>query len=85
MAGRWCFRAIAASASVGLVSATSIRLTECPADAPEAEYSWSSAGDYLFVEGAGSCVTLPDIYAALDNPPLTYHTVDGDESDTETG
>lgn len=83
MAG--CCLAMAAFARIGLVSATSIRLTECPADAPEATYSWSSAGDYLYVEGEGSCVTLPDIYAGVDNPPLTYHTPDGEESDTETG
>ncbi|CBJ26769.1 Mannuronan C-5-epimerase [Ectocarpus siliculosus] len=66
-------------------SAGSIRLTECPADAPEATFSWTNDGDYLYVEGDGSCVTLPDIYNGVDNPPLTYHTVDGDESDTETG
>ncbi|CAM9965929.1 unnamed protein product, partial [Ectocarpus sp. 12 AP-2014] len=46
---------------------------------------WVNEGEYLYVEGAGSCVTLPDIYNAVENPPLTYHTVEGDESDTETG
>ncbi|CAN0274287.1 unnamed protein product, partial [Ectocarpus sp. 13 AM-2016] len=47
-------------------SAGSIRLTECPADAPEATFSWENDGDYLYVEGDGSCVTLPDIYNGVD-------------------
>ncbi|CAB1099783.1 unnamed protein product [Ectocarpus sp. CCAP 1310/34] len=79
----WCL--LLAGTRVPTGSAGSIRLTECPADAPEATFSWENDGDYLYVEGDGSCVTLPDIYNGVDNPPLTYHTVDGDESDTETG
>ncbi|CAB1118832.1 MEP7b [Ectocarpus sp. CCAP 1310/34] len=70
---------------VGTASAGSIRMTECPPDAPEATFRWVNEGEYLYVEGAGSCVTLPDINNAVENPPLTYHTVEGDESDTETG
>lgn len=75
------------AAFAGVVSAApgSIRLTECPADAPEPTFRWANGGAYLYVEGAGSCVTLPDIYAALDSPPLVYHTEDGDVSSTETG
>lgn len=71
---------------VGVASAFSIRLTECPADGPAATFRWVNEGEYLYVEGAGSCVTLPDIYNGMDgDAPLKYHTADGDESDTETG
>ena len=74
-----------ACAKLGLASAGSIRLTECPEDAPEATYRWVNDGEQLYVEGAGSCVTPSDIYNGMDDPPLVYHTVDGDESSTETG
>ena len=76
---------VVASAGLGLASAGSIRLTECPEDAPEATYRWVNDGDQLYVEGAGSCVTPSDIYNAVDNPPLVYHTEAGEESSTETG
>lgn len=79
--------AIVACVRLGLASgyASSIRLTECPADAPEATFRWVNDGEELYVEGAGSCVTPSDIYDGMDDPPLKYHTVDGDESSTETG
>ncbi|CAN0253971.1 unnamed protein product [Pylaiella littoralis] len=71
---------------LGVASAAITRLTECPADGPAATFRWSDDGEYLFVEGAGSCVTLPDIHdATRDDPLLIYHTTGGDESDDETG
>ena len=82
---------VLACAGVGLASAStasSIRLTECPADAPEAKFSWvehDSRGDQLYIEGDGACVTPADIYNGMDDAPLLYHTAEGDESDTETG
>lgn len=60
-------------------------MTECPADAPAAEFRWVNGGEFLYVEGAGSCVTLPDIYDGVEDPPLEYHTSDGEESSSETG
>lgn len=76
---------VVACARSGLASAGSIRLTECPEDAPEPTYRWVNGGDQLYVEGGGSCVTPSDIYNGVDNPPLVYHTAAGDESSTETG
>lgn len=77
---------LVACARLGTASAAgSIRLTECPEDAPEATYRWVNGGEQLYVEGAGSCVTPADIYNGLDDPPLVYHTEAGDESSTETG
>ena len=76
---------VVACARLGLASAGSIRLTECPEDGPEATYRWVNGGDQLYVEGAGSCVTLSDIYNGVDDAPLVYHTAAGDESPTETG
>lgn len=76
---------VVACARLGLASAGSIRLTECPEDGPEATYRWVNGGDQLYVEGAGSCVTLSDIYNGVDDAPLVYHTAAGEESSTETG
>lgn len=79
---------VVACARLGLASAGSIRLTECPTDdpdAPEATFRWVNDGEQLYVEGAGSCVTLSDIYNGMDDPPLVYHTAAGAESSTETG
>lgn len=65
--------------------ASSIRMTECPADGPAATYRWVNSGEYLYVEGAGSCVTLSDIYQNADDPPLVPMTAAGEEVTTETG
>lgn len=65
--------------------ATSVRLTECPADAPAATYRWVNSGDYLYVEGEGSCVTLSDIFQNADDAPLVPMTAAGDEVTEETG
>lgn len=63
----------------------SIRLTECPAGAPEATYRWVNSGSYLYVKGAGSCVTLSDIYQNATNAPLVPMNAAGDEVVAETG
>lgn len=65
--------------------ATSIRMTECPADAPAATYRWVNSGEYLYVEGAGSCVTLSDIFQNAEDAPLVPMTAAGDEVAEETG
>lgn len=68
-----------------LVGGSLGRLTTCPADAPEATYRWVNSGTSLYVEGAGSCVTLQDIHDNAEDTPLAYVNVDGEEVDAPTG
>lgn len=63
----------------------STRLTECPAGSQEATYSWDGSEGYLYVEGAGSCVTLSDIYKNAPDTPLVPVDEAGEEAATETG
>eukprot|EP00903_Cladosiphon_okamuranus_P015200 g14050.t1 len=80
-----CLAVACARSGLASASAGSIRLTECPEDAPEPSFDWENGGDQLYVRGEGACVTPADIYNGMDDPPLVYHTAAGEESSTETG
>lgn len=83
--GKLSLAVLCFASTLGSILAGSIRLTECSADAPAASYRWVNSGSYLYIEGAGSCVTPSDIYNAIDDPPLVPMNAAGDELDEETG
>lgn len=62
-----------------------VKISECPADAPDPTYRWVNSGTQLYVEGTGACVTLSDIYNNFEDAPLVPMTEIGDEVDEETG
>lgn len=80
--------ALCLACTVGSTSGGSIRMTECPAGGPQPTYRWVTNNRdklELWVEGAGSCVTLSDIYRDFDEAPLVPMTTAGDEVEEETG
>ncbi|CAM9691859.1 unnamed protein product, partial [Discosporangium mesarthrocarpum] len=59
-------------------------LSSC-AGYPKPTYRWLTEARRLMVEGDGSCVTLPDMFAAAPSYPLVPLNIDGAEDVVDSG